>query len=143
MSEELNKEIEKLKKSQKKKNSHYTALEVSLGTMLAAETAFDLFSDVASYKELKRNLEFKRNLKKYDTSTMDENQLKGVKRADRAIIIGTVMRFGKHLITAATVAMAIHNGIKTMKDVNNIKTGKEISKKIGESKKKEKENKSE
>lgn len=137
MSEELNKEIEKLKKSQKKKNSHYTALEVSLGTLLAANAGYDLFSDVAFYKS------FKQNLKKHDTSTMDENQLKGVKRADRANAIGTAIRFGKHLITAATVAMAIHNGIKTMKDVNNIKTGKEISKKIGEAKKKEKENKSE
>lgn len=137
MSEELNKEIEKLKKSQKKKNSHYTALEVSLGTLLAANAGYDLFSDVVMYKE------FKRTLKKHDTSTMDENRLKGIKRADRANIIGTAIRFGKHLITAATVAMAIHNGIKTMKDVNNIKTGKEISKKIGEAKKKEKENKSE
>lgn len=137
MSEELNKEIEKLKKSQKKKNSHYTALEVSLGTMLAASAGFDLFSDVAMYKE------FKRTLKKYDTSTMDENQLKDLKRADRTNSIGTVMKFGKHLITAASVAIAIHNGIKTMKDVNNIKTGKEISKKIGEAKKKEKENKAE
>lgn len=137
MSEELDKEIEKLKESQKKKNSHYTALEVSLGTMLAASAGFDLFSDVALYKE------FKRTLKKYDTSTMDENQLKDLKRADRANSIGTVMKFGKHLITAASVAIAIHNGIKTMKDVNNIKTGKEISKKIGEAKKKEKENKAE
>lgn len=137
MSEELNKEIEKLKKSQKKKNSHYTALEVSLGTMLAASAGFDLFSDVALYKS------FKQNLKNHNTSTMDENKLKVVKRADRANTIGTVLRFGKHLITAASVAIAIHNGIKTMKDVNNIKTGKEISKKIGEAKKKEKENKSE
>lgn len=137
MSEELDKEIEKLKESQKKKNSHYTALEVSLGTMLAASAGFDLFSDVALYKE------FKRNLKNHDTSTMDENQLKTVKRLDRVNTIGTVLRFGKHLITATSVAIAIHNGIKTMKDVNNIKTGKEISKKIGEAKKKEKENKAE
>ena len=137
MSEELNKEIEKLKKSQKKKNSHYTALEVSLGTLLAANAGYELFSDVALYKS------FKRNLKNHNTSTMDENKLKVVKRADRANTIGTVLRFGKHLITAATVAMAINNGIKTMKDVNNIKTGKEISKKIGEAKKKEKENKAE
>ena len=135
MSEELNKEIEKLKKTQKKKNSHYTALEVSLGTMLFAKTAFDLTEDAISYKK------FKTKLDEAITNEPEQENKAKIKRANKANNIARIARFGKHFITAATVAVAIHNGIKTMKDVNNIKTGKEISKKIGEAKKKEKENK--